>query len=160
MEQEEIINILTEAEIIQDIDEEDEEGEDELEDATFNKPPKFTEMEAVKAIRKVELLESGTEECSVYTYIDFLEALLNIAMVYPFPEDKNIEYANIEMKFQWVIDNLKLKFSHYEKEFDEFIKKKDHEMNYQCKMVVASSDLDVDDLSNLEESDEDEMDEF
>lgn len=81
------------------------------------------------------------------TYVDFLEALLRTAAMYPVAEKE--KYPTLESKLNLVISKLKEKFKEGINDFLQLLEKKDEEMKYQVKMVV--NELDEEDESGAED---------
>ena len=74
------------------------------------------------------------------TYVDFLEALMRVAQIYPFSEQDKDKYVRTEAKIGFVIKKLE---DHYSKVVDEFVEKsqkRNQEMKYKLKPVILEDD--------------------
>ena len=95
----------------------------------------------------VSIARSPAVDTKYLTYVDFLEALLRTAAMYPVVDKE--EYTTLESKLNLVISKLKEKFEEGINDFLQLLEKKDEEMKYQVKMVV--NELDEEDESGAEE---------
>ena len=72
--------------------------------------------------------------------MDFLEALMRVAQIYPFSEQDKDKYVRTEAKIGFVIKKLE---DHYSKVVDEFVEKsqkRNQEMKYKLKPVILEDD--------------------
>jgi len=82
-------------------------------------------------------------------YVDFLEALVRVALVYPFSEEQQAEMVSFELKMQFFIKEMDEK---YKKQKDEFHTKMNdpsgEDLKYQPRIVVDEDDDDDFDMDN------------
>lgn len=77
-------------------------------------------------------------------YIDFLEALVRVADMYPFSHEEKPNYQNIEQKLTFIMEKLEEKYEDLVEGFMDQMNKKHKEMNYQPRMVVDDEGEDDD----------------
>ena len=103
-----IVEILTEAKIIQEPPEEDEEEPVEGEGEERPKLIKFYEEHVREILKQIELLETGEEDTDCFTYVDFLEALIRVADAFPDPDGGDM--MSMEAKLSGIVDKLHMSF--------------------------------------------------
>lgn len=98
MNKQEILNILSEAEIILPVPEipiQTGKNPKDVQQPEEPEQPQFYEEHAIYALSKLDLLKSNDDD-DVITYVDFLESLLRIAAAYPFNDIPNNDIINLE----------------------------------------------------------------
>jgi hypothetical protein len=80
-------------------------------------------------------------------YVDFLEALTRVAMVYPFTAEEQADMVNFEMRVMYFIGKLENKYKNLK---DAWVKKMLHptgdDLKYQPRVVVDEDDDDEFDM--------------
>jgi hypothetical protein len=120
---------------------EDAGGEEKKEEATVIK---FDDVDFMNAIAP-----SCAFDEDQLGYVDFLEALVRVASVYPFSEEQLAELVNFELKMQFFLQAMDEK---YKKQKDEFHTKMNdpsgEDLKYQPRIVVDEDDDDDFDMDN------------
>jgi len=90
---------------------------------------------------------TGTFDPNFLTYVDFLDCLVRVAYIYPFPDTDKGQFAAMDQKLQFIISKLSDKYRDaIVTPFIEQMAKREHEMNYQARLVVDDEiDDDYDD---------------
>lgn len=99
---------------------------------------KFEENDAMDAIAKLECFDSDQMD-----YVDYLEALVRIAIAYPFTEEQLTELQNFEDKMEFLLQRLDAKFKEQHKAFEKKMMNPNvEEMKFQPRVVVDEDDED------------------
>ncbi len=72
----------------------------------------------------------GSFDASSLTYVDFLDCLVRVAFIYPFPEAEKANFHAMDQKLQFIIDKLNHKYSPLIPQFIDQLSKRENEMNY------------------------------
>lgn len=89
---------------------------------------------------------TGSFDQNFLSYVDFLDCLVRVAYIYPFPDSDKGQVVPMDQKLQVIIGKLNEKYGGIVTPFIEQMAKKEQEMNYQPKLVVDDeADDDYDD---------------
>ena len=89
---------------------------------------------------------TGSFDQNFLSYIDFLDCLVRVAYIYPYPDSDKGQVVAMDQKLQLIISKLNEKYGGIVTPFIEQMAKKEQEMNYQPKLVVDDEiDDDYDD---------------
>ena len=113
------------------------EKREESEPSTGEIRRKFNGENIMAAIANV-----GTFDTNYLTYIDFLDCLVRVASMYPFPEADRAHYAAMDSKLQFLISQLAEKYGAIVGPYIEITAKREGEMRFQPRLVT---DDDADD---------------
>lgn len=99
---------------------------------------KFEEDEANEAISKIYCFDNDQMD-----YVDFLEAIVRIALIYPFTEEELTELITFEHKMKYFLDKLDAKFKDQHKAFlRKMTNPNTEEMKFQPRVVVDEEEDD------------------
>lgn len=84
----------------------------------------------------------GTFDTNYLTYIDFLDCLVRVAFMYPFPEAERAHFASMDQKLQYLISVIGEKYGAIIGPFIEITTKRENEMRFVPRLVT---DDDADD---------------
>jgi len=89
---------------------------------------------------------TGSFDTNFLTYIDFLDCLVRVAYIYPFPDTEKNQYVSMDQKLKFIIGKLNEKYGGIVTPFIEQMAKREQELNYQPRIVVDDeADDDYDD---------------
>ena len=89
---------------------------------------------------------TGSFDINFLSFVDFLDCLVRVAYIYPFPDSEKGQYGAMDQKLQFIIGKLNEKYGGIVTPFIEQMAKRDQEMNYQPRLVVDDElDDDYDD---------------
>ena len=81
-------------------------------------------------------------------YIDYLEAIVRIANVFPFTEEELADMVTFEMKVMYFVQKLEGKYSKLKDQFTTKMNSRTMEMQYQPRVVVDEDDESDYDMDN------------
>ena len=125
---------------------------EENKNADKNKEKKDEEAKPAAPVRKFEEMEvhEAIQNCFAFDsdqlgYIDFLEAIVRVAHVFPFTDEELAELVNFESKVSYFISKFDVK---YKAQKEAFARKMLHptgdDLRYQPRVVVDEEDDDGD----------------
>jgi hypothetical protein len=79
---------------------------------------------------------TGSFDSNFLTYVDFLDCLVRVAYIYPFPDTEKNQYVSMDQKLQFIIGKLNEKYGGIVTPFIEQMAKREQELNYQPRIVV------------------------
>ncbi len=86
---------------------------------------------------------TGSFDSNYLTYVDFLDCLVRVAFMYPFPEAERAQYAAMDNRLQFLIEKLAEKYGGVVNPFIELMAKREQEMRFQPR-IVTDDDIDDD----------------
>lgn len=134
MSKEDFMGLLVESGILN-------EKRDDPEPASGEIKRKFNGENIFAAIANV-----GSFDSNYLTYVDFLDCLVRVASMYPFPEADRAHFAAMDAKLQYLIALLGEKYGAVVPPFLEITAKRENDMRYQPRLVTDDeADEDYDD---------------
>ena len=87
--------------------------------------------------------KTGSFDSNYLTYVDFLDALVRVAFIYPFTEQEKIQIVSMDQKLNYlIIDKLNEKYGGGVTEFIETVAKRIEDGGYQPRQVVDDEEID------------------
>lgn len=127
--------------IIQKAEKADKKNEEKKNDEGNEVARKFDEMDVREAIKGTNSFDD--EQLS---FMDFLEALVKIADVYPFNEEEQANMVTFEMKMMFFTQKLEDKFNGLKENFRASLDTRAMEFHFQPRVVVDEEDDDEFDM--------------
>jgi hypothetical protein len=87
---------------------------------------------------------TGSFDDNYLTYVDFLDAVIRVAFIYPFNEQERAQIVSMDQKLNYLIDKLNEKYGGWVSTFIEIVAKRIEDGGYQPRTVVDDDELDGD----------------
>ena len=136
MTADQFINILTEAQIIKEKPDEDEEPPVEAEGEEGPVLIKFYDEHVLAILKQLDLLHTGDDDTECMTYIDFLDALVRVSIAYPWESEDSMEFTSKESKLEEIVDRIRSHNEDIGRQFMDHLDKADNQVNFKCSAVV------------------------
>jgi hypothetical protein len=111
-------------------------NEKQAEEVTGPLKLKFNAEGIVAAIHN-----TGSFDENFLTYVDFLDALVRVAFIYPYTEQERAQMPAMDQKLNFIIDRLNEKYGGWVSTFIEIVAKRIEDGGYQPRQVVDDEEI-------------------